>query len=145
MWKKIIVYVLVPALVVFAGIQLVPYGRSHENPPLVEEPAWTSASARALAVRACFDCHSNETRWPWYSEVAPVSWFVQHDVFEGRRTLNFSEWQRQYVEAHEAAESVREGSMPPRQYALLHPEARLSPEEKRALAQSLAAVVREDD
>jgi hypothetical protein len=142
MLKKVVVYVFVPTLCVFAVIQLVPYGRSHENPPRVEEPAWTSASTRALAVRACFDCHSNETRWPWYAEVAPVSWLVQRDVWEGRRTLNFSEWQREYGEAHEAAEVVLERSMPPRYYSLLHPESRLSPEERRALAQTLASLVR---
>jgi hypothetical protein len=92
-------------------------------------------------VRACFDCHSNETVWPWYAEVAPVSWYVQQDVSEGRRELNFSEWQRAYKEANEAPQVVIKGSMPPRGYTLFHPEARLTPEERRTLAQGLAAIV----
>jgi hypothetical protein len=57
----------------FLLIQLVPYGRAHANPPVVKEPAWDSPTTRALAKRACFDCHSNETVWPWYTNVAPVS------------------------------------------------------------------------
>ena len=68
---------------------------------------------RALAQRACFDCHSNETKWPWYSTIAPVSWLVQRDVEEGRRGLNFSEWGRPHKEANEAASSVEKGEMPP--------------------------------
>ena len=55
------------------AIQLIPYGRRHTNPPLVGEPVWDQAATRALAARACFDCHSHETRWPWYSHLAPVS------------------------------------------------------------------------
>jgi mono/diheme cytochrome c family protein len=121
-------------------IQLVPYGRDHTNPPVVAEPAWDSAHTRELAVRACFDCHSNETVWPWYSNVAPMSWLVQRDVDEGRETLNFSEWDRPQ-EAEEAAETVREGSMPPSQYLLTHPEARLSDAELSALAAGLAATL----
>ena len=61
-------------------IQLVPFGRSHTNPPVVKEVAWDSAQTKALVRRACYDCHSNETVWPWYSNVAPVSWLVQRDV-----------------------------------------------------------------
>ncbi len=83
---------LVLAAAGFGLLQLVPYGRNHTNPPVAAEPAWASAQTRALAVRACFDCHSNETTWPWYSNVAPVSWLIQRDVDEGRRRLNFSEW-----------------------------------------------------
>lgn len=124
-------------------IQLVPYGRSHSNPPVVSEPAWNAPATRTLAVRACFDCHSNETRWPWYSNVAPVSWLVQWDVDEGREAVNFSEWNRTYEEAGEAAETVVEGEMPPAQYLLAHPDAKLTAEEKRALAGGLAATLGE--
>lgn len=117
--------------------QLVPYGRSHTNPPVRAEPSWDSPDTRALAVRACFDCHSNETAWPWYASVAPVSWLVQHDVDDGRTYLNFSEWDRPQEEAVEAAEVVREGEMPPSVYTRMHPEARLSAEEKYRLAAGL--------
>jgi hypothetical protein len=124
----------------FLVIQLVPYGRDHVNPPVVAEPSWDSAQTRELAVRACFDCHSNETVWPWYSNVAPVSWLVQRDVDEGREELNYSEWNRPQ-EAGESAETVRDGSMPPRAYRLTHSEARLTDAELETLANGLAATV----
>ncbi len=76
----------------FLLIQAVPYGRNHANSPNRTEPTWDSPTTRQLAVRACYDCHSNETIWPWYSNVAPVSWLVQRDVEEGRDEVNFSEW-----------------------------------------------------
>ncbi|HEU5321850.1 MAG TPA: heme-binding domain-containing protein, partial [Methylomirabilota bacterium] len=100
-----------------AAIQLVPYGRDHTNPPVTREPGWDRPQTRALAVRACFDCHSNQTVWPWYSSLAPVSWLLQRDVDEGRRALNFSEWDRRQGEAHESAKTVRKGEMPPWFYA----------------------------
>lgn len=119
-------------------IQLVPYGRAHANPPVAAEPIWDSNQTRDLAVRACFDCHSNETVWPWYSKVAPVSWLVQRDVDEGRDELNYSEWNRAQ-EGEESAEKVREGSMPPRTYLLTHPDARLTDAEFAMLAEGLTA------
>lgn len=128
--------VAVVALLVLA--QLVPYGRSHSNPPTTAEPSWDSPATRALAVRACFDCHSNEVRWPWYSSIAPASWLVQHDVDEGRGVLNFSEWNRSYEEAREAAESVVEGEMPLKTYLVLHPAARLTARERSMLSSGLA-------
>lgn len=126
---------------VFASIQLIPYGRDHSNPPVVEEPRWDRPETRALTVRACFDCHSNETRWPWYSHVAPVSWLLQRDVDEGRRALDFSEWNRTYEEASDSAETVLNGEMPPLEYLVLHPSARLSVEEKHTLARGLTATL----
>ena len=134
-------FVLLGIGALLAAIQLVPYGRSHDNPPVVQEPRWDQPETRALAVRACFDCHSNETRWPWYTHVAPASWLVQRDVDEGREALNFSEWQRTYKEAGESAQTVDEGEMPLQTYVLIHPEARLSLAERRALSQGLAATL----
>lgn len=134
------------ALVIFVGgfvlIQLVPYGRNHNNPPAGSEPNWNNPETRTLAERACFDCHSNETVWPWYSNIAPVSWAIQHEVDEGRATLNFSTWDQGGTskETHELAEVVYEGEMPPPQYLLLHPKARLTNAEKQALAQGLSAL-----
>jgi cytochrome c551/c552 len=121
----------------FAAIQLVPYGRQHTNPPVTGEPAWDSPDTRALATRACFDCHSNETVWPAYANIAPVSWLVQHDVDEGRAALNFSEWTRPQKEAKEAAKEVREGEMPPASYTLMHAHARLSAADLDKLAAGL--------
>jgi hypothetical protein len=127
-------------VVVFGLIQLVPYGRDHTNPPVIQEPNWANAQTRELAVRACYNCHSNEVTWPWYSNIAPVSWLVQHDVQEGRATLNFSEWGVRGRGVAEAAEVVAEGEMPPRYYTLVRPGARLSATEKQTLVQGLAAL-----
>ena len=122
----------------FLAIQLVPYGRAHSNPPVTGEPAWDAPETRALAKQACFDCHSNETTWPAYANIAPVSWLVQRDVNEGRAVLNFSEWSRPQEEANEAAEEVREGEMPPVAYTLVHAHARLNAADRDRLAQGLA-------
>jgi hypothetical protein len=120
------------------AIQFVPYGRNRVNPPIGAEPIWDSPETRALARRACFDCHSNETEWPAYARVAPVSWLVHHDVVEGRAVLNFSEWDRPQKEATEAADEVLEGEMPLRLYQLLHGGARLSAADRQRLARGLA-------
>jgi heme-binding protein len=122
---------------VLLAIQLVPYGRDHGNPPVMTEPPWDSAPTRTLAKQACFDCHSNETEWPAYANIAPVSWLVQHDVDEGRSVLNFSEWTRPQKEATEAAKELRHGEMPPAAYKLIHAHARLSAEDLDRLARGL--------
>ena len=121
----------------FVTIQFVPYGRDHVNPPVGAEPTWDSPETRALAKQACFDCHSNETEWPAYSRVAPVSWLIQRDVSEGRAALNFSEWQRSQKEATEAAKEVLEGEMPLRIYRLMHAHAQLSAADRQLLAGGL--------
>jgi hypothetical protein len=139
--KKLLIGIGVGLAGGFVAIQLVPYGREHANPSVVVEPRWDRPSTRALAVRACFDCHSNESAWPWYSHVAPTSWLVQNHVDEGRRVLNFSDWSRTYEEAGESGEAVLDGTMPPRSYTLLHPEAKLSAAEKLALAEGLNATL----
>ncbi len=128
-------------VVAFVAIQLVPYGREHTNPPVQAEPSWNAPRTRELAARACFDCHSNESRWPWYSNVAPASWLVQRDVDEGREQLNFSEWTRVFREAEEAAELAGEGEMPPWFYLPLHPEAKLSESERAELVAGLEATL----
>ena len=137
--KRIILGLFVVGVVGFAAIQLVPYGRDHANPPVTGEPAWDSPATRAYAVTACFDCHSNQTVWPWYSNIAPVSWLVQHDVDEGRDTLNWSTWANLSHGESEAAEAVSEGKMPPFNYLLMHPDARFSEADKAAFIQGLIA------
>lgn len=122
---------------VAVGIQLVPYGRDHTNPPVTAEPPWSSPEVRTLAERACFDCHSNQTRWPWYSNVAPASWLLQRDVDVGRRHLNFSEWDRPQKDAKEAPEEILEGEMPMGIYILMHREGALSAHEKDVLVEGL--------
>jgi mono/diheme cytochrome c family protein len=117
----------------------VPYGRDHANPPVSAEPAWDRPETRETFFRACKDCHSNETEWPWYGAVAPVSWLLQHDVDEGREHFNVSEWGRKKNDGDEAAEMVREGEMPPWFFLPAHPEARLSAAEQRAFVAGLVA------
>jgi len=125
------------AAAILLAAQLVPYGYNHGNPPIVQEPSWDAPATRLLAKQACFDCHSNETRWPLYSRIAPVSWLIQHDVDEGRGVLNFSEWNRSQEEAGEAGETVLEREMPPAIYALAHSGARLTDAEREQLARGL--------
>lgn len=123
---------------VFVAMQLVPYGWDHSNPPVTQDAPWPSAEARAIAVRACYDCHSNETDWPVYSYVAPMSWLVRRDVENGRAVLNFSTWDReQEADADDAADEVEDGDMPLRQYTLIHRDANLSDEEQRVLIDAL--------
>ena len=128
------------AVILLAAIQLIPFGRDHKNPPVSGEPQWNSPKTRELFFRACKDCHSNETKWPWYSSVAPVSWLTQIDVSFGRDKFNISEWGREKEnEGDKAAKEVREGKMPPFFYLPAHPEAKLSPEEKAELDKGLVA------
>jgi hypothetical protein len=131
------------AVLFFIGGQAFPYGRAHTNPLVVAEPRWDSPETRRLAKAACFDCHSNETRWPMYSHLAPISWLVQHDVDAGRATLNFSEFRSAGKAAHDAVEEVREGEMPPPLYRLMHPDALLNPSDRERLAQGLARTLGE--
>ena len=106
---------------------------------MIAEPNWNSPETKALFDRACADCHSNQTVWPWYSTIAPVSWLVQHDTEEGRQKLNVSEWAQGKYEAHEAAETVQSGAMPMPVFLITHPDARLSAAERQTLADGLTA------
>ena len=143
--KRILRWACLVLVGLFVLAQAVPYGRDHSNPPVRQEPQWDSPETRALAARACFDCHSNESEWPWYSNVAPVSWLVQRDVDEGREHLNFSEWDRPQDHADDAAGQVEEGEMPPWFYLPLHADARLSDAEREALVKGLRATLGDSD
>ncbi|HEX4954602.1 MAG TPA: heme-binding domain-containing protein [Thermoanaerobaculia bacterium] len=124
---------------IFGVLQVIPVGGAPTNPLVIAEPSWDSAQTRDLFLRACGDCHSNQTRWPWYTHVAPLSWLVVRDVDEGRSHFNVSEWQQPQDDAEEAAQLLLEGEMPLRSYLLAHPEARLPPQDKLALARGLQA------
>lgn len=127
---------------IFALMQAVPCGRTHSNPATIQEPQWASARTRELAVRACFNCHSNQTEWPWYASVAPLSWIVEADVEGARSTINFSEWNHKYDLALYSGQSIRTGNMPPIKYRMAHAEADLTDEEQRELARGLDAMLR---
>jgi hypothetical protein len=118
-------------LAVFVLIQFVPYGRAQANPPETAPFRWSSPQAGAIATRACYDCHSDRTRHWWAVEVAPFSWLAQHDIDAGRARLNFSDWNGS-LSAQEL-KRVLDGGMPPLQYTLLHPDAKLSADQKKQL------------
>ena len=129
--KKSRARLIILVLAVIIAIQFWPVTRT--NPPVtsdIEAPQEVRAVLRA----ACYDCHSNETRWPWYSYIAPVSWLVAGDVAEGREHLNLSEWPADAGERAEAAKrmwkNVERGEMPLLAYRVAHGEARLSESQK---------------
>jgi hypothetical protein len=134
---KTILQAVAIAIGVFLAIQLVPYGRNHDNPPVLQEPNWDSPRTRELFFRACKNCHSNETLWPWYSKIAPSSWIIQEDVRGGRKNFNVSEWGRKKNKGDEAAEEVREGEMPPLLFSLTNPGTKLTPAEREEFLRGL--------
>jgi len=138
MKKKVILWVLIGLVVLGLLIQLIPLPGRGSNPPVIAEPNWDSPQTRALVKRACFDCHSNESIWPPYAYVAPVSWLIYNDVMEGRSRMNFSDWNRGYQPSvGELIGELEEGGMPPAKYLLMHPDARLADAEKQLLISGL--------
>jgi mono/diheme cytochrome c family protein len=140
-WLRSVAWVGLGAIALFAVIQIIPYGRSHSNPPVAAEPSWDAPRTRVLFEQACGDCHSNETTWPWYSNVAPVSWLVQNDVDGGRSHLNVSEWDRPQEAAGDVVEQIEGGGMPPSYYTWMHSSAKLSPAEKQELIRGWQATI----
>jgi len=124
-------------LLVAVLLQLLPFGRLGADPPVTRDAPWPNGRARELAVAACYDCHSNQTRRPLYSRVAPFSWLVARDVRQGREKLNFSTWEGEGGDARDAAGTIVDGSMPPRRYLLLHSDADLTDAERRLLVEAL--------
>jgi hypothetical protein len=133
--------VVIAAILMFGGLQLLPIAR-RTNPPVHPERSFVRhlnvpPDIRALMRRACMDCHSNETEWPWYSRIAPLSWAIANDVNRGRRAMNLSEWstgpgRRPEIAASmlaAACEDARSRRMPRFPYSTLHHSARLQPAE----------------
>lgn len=138
--KKKIGIILIILIAIIIVIQFVPYGRNHSNPITLAEPKWDRVQTKELFSRSCADCHSNQTTWPWYSNIAPVSWLVQKDVDKGRAKFNVSELGRSAEnEVDEAAEAIQEGKMPMTAYLIMHPDANLSSQEKADLTRGLSA------
>ena len=130
--------ILAAVAITAVAIQFVPYGKNHTNPPVVSEPQWDSPRTKELFDNACANCHSHQTTYPWYSNIAPLSWLIQRDVNEGREHFNVSAWGAQKKnEGEDAAKELREGEMPPWFYLPTHPEARLSDAEKQELISGL--------
>ncbi|GJL55497.1 MAG: heme-binding protein [Nitrospirales bacterium] len=145
--KKRVLIGIGMAILVLGIIQLIPVDRV--NPAIVADiPA--PPPIKSILKRACYDCHSHETVWPWYSNVAPVSWLLAWDVHEGREELNFSNWDRysgkkRMKKLKEIIEEMDEGEMPPWFYVPLHPEARLSPQDRNQLRQWVSETSPETD
>ncbi len=123
------------AAALFVVAQFIPVERP--NPPVLSDvPA--PSQVKTILVKACFDCHSYETRWPWYSRVAPVSWWLANHVRKGRKDLNFSRWPTfdfvsQELILREMEKQITTGAMPPRSYLVGHADARLSDHERQLL------------
>lgn len=117
------------------AIQFIPVDRT--NPPVANEPVWNAPETRTLMEKACFDCHSNETKWPWYAQVAPISWYIARHVHQGRHKINYSEWNPN--QKNESVKVILKGKMPPKSYLLMHPEARLTEAETEQLIAGLQA------
>lgn len=122
-------------ILILVGIQFIPNEQS--NPP-VEYDLSAPNDVKDILRKACYDCHSNETNWAWYTKVAPLSWLTTSDVKNGRKNLNFSEWGNmrtsdQLKMKEEIWEEVREENMPLWQYRIMHPSTKLSTEEKNTL------------
>lgn len=143
-WGQITLGVLV---VSFVGIQFVPVAAMENpasQPPLQEPP-----EVVAILKRACYDCHSHEVRWPWYSRIAPVSWLVARDVVEGRKGINFSEWpedeEDRAFNREQTWDSVESGEMPLWFYLPVHPEANLTEADKAVLKKWSETEVEEEE
>jgi hypothetical protein len=139
-----VLHVVLVLAAVFLVLQLIPYGWTHSNPPVTSAAPWPDAESEAVARQSCYSCHSNETDWPAYSYVAPMSWLVRRDVDSGRRAMNFSEWDPADNEAEDAIDEIEDGDMPPSQYTLIHRDATLTDEEQAILSRALNQMAGED-
>ena len=139
--RKLLKWTVIVCVILFAALQFTNPART--NPPVDESQtiqARTHMTPQVAAIleRSCNDCHSNKTRWPWYSRVAPVSWLVIEDVNEARGIMNFSEWGRLDVDRkrkklQQICEEVQDGAMPLGSYTPMHPGSKLSPEDVKTL------------
>jgi cytochrome c553 len=147
MMKKILKWSILALAALFVAIQFA--GPEKSNPPVeaartIQANTQITPEVSAIIARACQDCHSHQTRWPLYSYVEPVSWFLVDHVNDGRKHLNFSEWatyepKRMRKKLQEMFEEVEKGAMPLKSYLLLHPEARLSQDDIQQLGAWTAA------
>jgi hypothetical protein len=122
-------------IAIFVIIQFIPVNRI--NPP-IEADIQVPAEIKAILRTSCYDCHSHETVWPWYSKVAPLSWLIVHDAQEARESLNFSAWSRytkdkQHVLVSDVIDVIRDGEMPPLPYTWMHAGSEVTPDELKIL------------
>jgi len=136
--KKKLKWILAVLVALFALLQLA--NPAHTNPPVVNDLMTSSPPPAPVATMlhaACYDCHSNETKWPWYSHIAPVSLLVASDVNEGRRNLNLSDWPTDPMRAAKRLEDMSEKigyyEMPPGKYTAIHRDARMKDDQRKVL------------
>ena len=148
--------VLLLVIVLIVGAQFVPVTR--DNPPVAADFDG-DAAVKAVLKESCYNCHSNETTWPWYSRIAPVGWVIWYDVTEGRQRLNFSDWDQHAGEdlidpndpfppktlSERITQVIHNGRMPPGTYRLMNPDARLSASQKEALIEGLVRTVKANE
>ena len=132
---KITIYSILTIAVVLFIINLIPVNLS--NPPITSH-IQTPDNIKKILRESCYDCHSNETTWYWYTKYAPISWLIEHDVNEGREYLNFSTWDKYSTNEkkelmNESIEEIKEGEMPLKIYELMHPDSKISEEELEIL------------
>ena len=137
--KKILKWIFAALVAAFVVAQL--FNPPRTNPPVVndlmaEDPPPPEIAARLRT--SCYDCHSYETKWPWYSHVAPVSWLIASDVSRGRRNMNFSDWPtndpvRVAKRLEDMSEEIGYDEMPPKKYTLIHADARLTDGQRQQL------------
>ncbi|MDE3058701.1 MAG: heme-binding domain-containing protein [Bacteroidota bacterium] len=131
-------------IAVIAGVFVIQFFRPDRTNPQVnpaesiEADSTVPASVKTILRTSCYDCHSNETVWPWYSSIAPMSWLVADDVHTGRHMMNFSLWgtyplSRKVAKVSGIYDQISKGSMPLGKYLLLHPDARLTPAQRDTL------------
>jgi hypothetical protein len=143
--KKILKWIFAVLLLGFVLLQFTNPPRT--NPPVVHDLMATSVPPPEIAAMlhaACYDCHSYETKWPWYSRIAPVSWLIAADVNGGRTNLNLSDWpgdqpDRAMKRLEDMSEKIGYGEMPPSKYTAIHADARLTDSQKKALTDWLDA------
>ncbi len=140
--RRIIYWVVGGLVGLFILMQLIPVAQT--NPAVTREVKWDSAQTRELAKRACFDCHSNETLYPWYSKIAPVKFVLANHINEGRQALNFSQWDGPNEDFEEVQEVIEKNQMPLKDYLLMHPEAKLTDAEREQLLNGLSVTFQQD-
>ncbi len=134
-WARIGSTAGLAAVTILLAAQFVPANRTN---PVAQGKLTAPPRIQAKFRRACYDCHSNETRWPWYSRVAPLSWFIVRDVDHGRKEINFSQWESYYPATRRRKlqwmdRSLHDEKMPPWSYRLTHRGARLTDDDRDAL------------
>lgn len=143
--RKIVLGIAAIIILVFIGLQLIPPEKVFPdykytgNPPVDAHFQWNSPQSEQLARAACYDCHSNETRYPWYSHFAPISWLVNRDVNVARDNMNFSTWSKQDFDVNDMIDQIQEDAMPLPIYLPLHPEAQLTAAQKQQLIAGIQA------